>query len=249
MAKQKDKDIDELLADWPYQPGDVMARLIKAADGREVLQMRVDLGVLQLEVDGRPDGARPQGAQTYFDYLLSLVIHDGDDFVMTAEQCNEADREFVQFYHRRICWLALRRFRKAAKDADHTLAFMDFVKQHSPNEEWTLSHEQYRPFVLFHRVQAASLAVLEDQGAEAAISEINLGLDKFRTLFEEYDAGERFEEDELVKRLVELQDSLRNHYQVGRTLDEQLADAVAAEQYELAAQLRDKIANRNPKRR
>jgi hypothetical protein len=249
MAKRKEKDIDELLSSWPYQPGDVMARLIKAADGREVLQMRVDLGVLQLEVDGRPDGARPSGAETYFDYLLSLVIHEGDEFVMSDEQCNEADREFVQFYHRRICWLALRRFRKAAKDADHTLAFMDFVKQHSPDEEWTLSHEQYRPFVLFHRVQAASLAVLEDQGAEAAISEINRGLDAFRTLFEEYDAGDRFDDDELVKRLVELQDSLRNHYQVGRTLDEQLADAVAAEQYELAAKLRDKIAHRMSKRR
>jgi hypothetical protein len=247
MAKRK--DIDDLLATWPYQAGDVMARLVKAGDGREVLQMRVDLGVLQLEVDGRPDGARPQGAETYFDYLLSLVIHDGDEFVMNAEQCAEADREFVQFYHRRICWLSLRRFRKAARDADHTLAFMDFVKQHSPDDEWTLSHEQYRPFVLFHRTQAAALAVLEDQGAEAAIGEINRGLDRFRTLFEEYEAGERFEDDELVKRLVELQDSLRNHYKVGRTLDEQLADAVAAEQYELAAKLRDKIAGRGTKRR
>ncbi|MCC7085311.1 MAG: UvrB/UvrC motif-containing protein [Pirellulales bacterium] len=246
MAKRK--DIDNLLANWPYQPGDVMARVVKASDGREVLQMRIDLGVMQLEVDGRPDGARPQGAETYFDYLLSLVIHKGDDFVLTVEQCAEADREFVQFYHRRICWLTLRRFRKAVKDADHTLGFMDFAKQHSPDEEWTLSHEQYRPFVLFHRIQAAALAVLEDQGPEAAIGEINRGLDRFRSLFEEYDAGERFDDDELVKRLVELQDSLRNHYKVGRTLDEQLADAVAAEQYELAAKLRDKIAGRGSKR-
>ncbi|HTQ39708.1 MAG TPA: UvrB/UvrC motif-containing protein [Pirellulales bacterium] len=238
------KDIDDLLANWPFQPGDVMARLVKAADGREVLQMRVDMGLLQMEVEGRPDGSRPEGAETYFDYLLSKVISEGDGFMLNAPQCAEVDREFVQFYHRRICWLALRKFRRAMKDADHTLALMDFVKQHSPDEQWTLSHEQYRPFVLFHRVEAAALAELEDRGPEAAIGEINHGLDRFRQIFEEYEVREKFDEDELVRRLLELQKSLREHYQVDRTLDERLAEAVASEQYELAAQLRDEIARR-----
>ncbi len=238
------KDIDDLLSEWPYQPGEVMARLVKAADGRDVVQMRVDMGILQMEAKGRPDGARPGGADTYFDYLLSAVIQEGDAFVLTAPQCAEVDREFVQFYHRRICWLALRQFREATKDADHTLSLMDFVKRHSPDEQWTLSHEQYRPFVLFHRVQAAALGELEEHGPEAAIGEINSGLDRFRQIFDEYEVAEKFDEDELVGRLLELQKSLREHYKVERTLDERLADAVATEQYELAAQLRDEIARR-----
>src|SRR5215813_13166797 len=196
MAKRK--DIDDLLNGWPYEAGEVMARLVKAGDGREVLQMRVDMGVLQMEVQGRPDGARPEGAETYYDYLASLVIHDGDGFVMSQPQCLEADREFVQFYHRRICWLALRQFRRAVRDADHTLAMMNFVKQHSPDEDWTLSHEQYRPFVMFHRVQAAALARLEETGPEEAMRELTAGLEGFRTLFNELEAEEQFEEDELV---------------------------------------------------
>ncbi|HEY2761838.1 MAG TPA: UvrB/UvrC motif-containing protein, partial [Pirellulales bacterium] len=208
------------------------------------LQMRVDMGVLQMEVDRRPDGFRPHGAETYFDYLISQVIQEGDDFVLSQEQCAAADREFVQYYHRRICWLALREFRRAMKDADHTLAFMDFIKKHSPEEDWTVSHEQYRPFVLFHRAQAAALAELEDHGPEAAINEIKLALEQFRKVFEEYEVPEKYDEDELVRRLTELQDTLREHYRVGRTLNEQLAEAVASEQYELAAQLRDEIARR-----
>ncbi len=238
------KDIDDLLSGWPFEPGEVMARSVKAADGREVLQMRVDMGVLQMEVDHRPDGSRPEGADTLFDHLKTVELTEDDDWVLSQEQCEEADREFVQFYHRRICWLALRRFPEAVRDADHTLAFMDFVKQHSPDEQWTLSHEQYRPFVLFHRVQAAALGALEQRSPEAAIEEINRGLDQFRRLFEEYEVTEKFDEDELVRRLSELQASLREHYRVGRTLDEQLADAVAKEQYELAAHLRDEIARR-----
>ena len=241
-------DIDRILQEWPFQPGEVLARRVKAADGRQVLQMRVDMGVLQLETEGRPDGQHPGGAETYYEFLASEALREGDGFQLSPEQCVEADREFVQFYHRRICWLALREYRRAARDADHSLAFMDFVRQHSGDEEWTVSHEQYRPFVLFHRIQAGALAELEENGPEAAIGEVNRGLSRFRELFEEYDAADKYESDELVSRLVELKESMRTHYQVGRTLDEQLADAVAAEEYELAAKLRDELARRDSPR-
>jgi UvrB/UvrC motif-containing protein len=246
------QDIDFILEGWEYKPGMVQARLVQAAGGRQVIQMRVDLGLLQIESVGRPDGVKPHGQMTYLAYLREqarLADKTGDKFVLTEEQCQEADREFVQYYHRRICWLALRQFRRAVRDADHTLALMNFVKQHSPDEDWTLSHEQYRPFVMFHRVQASALAELEEHGAEPAINELKLGLDKLREVFEQYGVEEKFDEDELVRRLVELQDSLREHYRVGQTLNEQLAEAVAEEKYELAAQLRDEIARRQVRQR
>lgn len=240
------RDIDTVLKGWDFQPGEVTARLFKARNGREVLQMRVDMGVLQMETDLRPDGTRPHGAETYYDYLVGEAIREGGSFRLSREQCAEADREFVQYYHRRICWLALREYSRAARDADHSLAFMDFVREHSPDDDWTLSHEQYRPFVLFHRVQAAALALLEEQGPEAAIAEINRGLDRFRELFARYDAAEQYSEDELVRRLEEMRESVRKRYDVGRTLDEQLADAVLAENYELAAKLRDRLRTAQP---
>jgi hypothetical protein len=235
------RDIDTLLRQWEFQPGEVNARLVKARNGREVLQMRIDMGVLQMETDLRPDGLRPNGAETYYDYLVGEVVREGDAFQLSREQCAEADREFIQFYHRRLCWLSLREYRRAARDADHSLAFMDFVREHSPDEEWTLSHEQYRPFVLFHRVQAAALAALQEGGGEAAIREINGGLDRFRTLFARYDAEEQFADDELVRRLLEMREGVRQRYELGRTLDEQLVDAVKAEDYELAARIRDRL--------
>lgn len=244
MPPRMKKDIDHILREWQYEPGDVSARLVRAGDGREVLQMRIEMGVLQLEVEGRPDGSRPGGAETYFDYLTALAIHEGDEFVLTEEQCQEVDREFLQFYHRRICWLRLREFGRAVRDADHSLALMDFVRKCSPNDDWTMSHEQYRPFILFHRTQAAALAVLEDRGAEHAIEEIGGGLNRMRAFFAEHEAEERYDDDEMVQRLSELRESLREHYHVGRTLAEQLADAIATEQYELAAQLRDEMAKR-----
>ncbi len=239
-------DIDRILRGWPYEPGEISARLVRAGDGREVLQMRVEMGVLQLETSGRPDGEQPGGATTYFEYLQELADSEGaETFVLDEEQCGEADREFMQYYHRRVCWLALREFRRAASDADHTLAMMDFVRDHSPSEEWTLSHEQYRPFVLFHRTQAATLARLEEEGAEAAMQDLAAGLERFYDLFVLYDAEDQFDDDDLVCRLHELRDTLREQYDLKPSLSEQLAQAVASEQYELAAKLRDELSRRN----
>jgi hypothetical protein len=206
--------------------------------------MRVELGLLQMEATGRPDGARPGGAATYLDDVKRQAAEAGEPFELSENECLEIDREFIQFYHRRICYLALREFRRALADAEHTLALMDFAAAHSPNTEWTLSHEQYRPFVLFHHAQAAALSVLQESGPEEAIEEVNRGMDRIREIFVAMGAEEQFDGDELVKQLVELKDSLRNEYHVGRTLAEQLADAISAEQYERAARLRDEIARR-----
>lgn len=239
------RDIDRLLSEWQYKPGEVCARLVKAADGRQVLQLRVEMGVLQMEIDHRPDGQRPGGADTYYDYLTHLALHEGDAFQLTAEQCLAVDREFLQYYHRRICWLTLRDFPRARRDAEHSLLLMDFVREHSPDEEWTAAHEQYRPFIMFHRCQAIALHALETEGPESAIDAINHGLETLREVFSEYDAEDQFDEDELVGRLCELRDHLRKHYQVPPTLTERLAEAVSQEKYELAARLRDELRGRS----
>jgi hypothetical protein len=241
------KDIDQVIRDWPFQPGVIGARVVRAGDGRDVLQMRIEMGVLQMETTRRPDGERPGGADTYLDHLIQEAVHWGEQFELTQEQCFELDREFLQFYHRRVCWLALREFERAVRDADHTLDLMEFAREHSRDEEWVLSHEQYRQFVLFHRTQAAALAQLDQKGPEGAVEEINRGLARIREVFERAEAEEHFDEDEMVGQLRQLQEEIRDRYEVGRTLTERLADAVASEQYELAARLRDELARRQPR--
>ncbi len=237
------KHFDELLRDWSFHPQMLGVRLVKGSDGRDVIQMRVDLGILQMETLGRPDGLRPEGMPDFLSVLLSAE-RDDDCFEMSEEQCFEADREFVQFYHRRISWLRLQQFYRAVADADHTLALMDVCRDHSPDEDWTMSHEQYRPFVLFHRTQAAALSALDDDQPAKAIEEISNGLESIRAVFEEHDAADAFDDDEMVARLRELSDKLRHDYSQEPTLEEKLDDAVKTEQYELAARLRDELAKR-----
>ncbi|HEX3315283.1 MAG TPA: UvrB/UvrC motif-containing protein [Gemmataceae bacterium] len=247
------QDIDFVLEGWEYKPGMVQARLVQASaqtghgGGRQVIQMRVDLGILQLETTGRPDGTRPHNHSSYLGYLREQARQAEkaeNKFSLTDEQCQEADREFVQFYHRRICWLALRHYPKAIADADHTLAFMDFLKRFSPSEEYTQAHEQYRGFVLFQRTQAAAAQQAENERPEAAIDEVRRGLDEMRGFFGAHGLLDQMDEDGMVQHLRRIEERLRQEYGITSTLREELDAAVAAEDYERAAQLRDELKRR-----
>jgi hypothetical protein len=232
---------DHLLANWPFTMGQVLVRQSEGADGRDVLQVRVDLGILKLELTGRPDGEKPERFESYYDYLVSLAFEEGDGFELAEKQCHEVDREFYQFYHRRICWLTLKKYPEAVTDAQHTLKLMDFSSAYSPDPDWTLLHEQYRPFVMFHKIQALALIELDKTSPETGVSAIDQGLADLAEVFEKHDATEHFEEDVFVIKLQEMRSSIVEHYEVGPSLADQLAEAVAAEQFELAAELRDRI--------
>ncbi len=245
------QDIDGALKGWEHKPSVLQARIVSARDGREVLQMRLDLGILQMELADRPDGARPHGFATYHEYLKSkakAASLAGKTFTLNDHQAQEADREFMQFYQRRICWLALGEYGRAVTDADHTLAFMDFVRDHSPSEAYTQAHEQYRGFVLFHRAQAEAAALAADDDPEGAVNALRRGAETIREFLRGQDDEDEGDENPMLAQLATLETEIRERHGVRETLEEQLAQAVAREDYERAAQLRDSIRQQTERR-
>ena len=62
-------DIGDLLNSWPFDPDEFIARRVIARDGTEKIQIRIDMGILQLEVAGRPDGQRPFGSVSLLEHF------------------------------------------------------------------------------------------------------------------------------------------------------------------------------------
>jgi hypothetical protein len=255
------RDLDDVFQGWPYEPepGEHQAREVKARDGRMVLQIRIELGVLQLEAGGRPDGLRPHGFMTYLDYLRHHAASRGlapggkaPPWIMTAHQCAEADREFIQFYHRRIAWLALHRHEKAIQDADHTIALMDFIRRHCQDEEYISSHEQFRGIVLFHRTEAAIAVALERNRPEEAVDALRDGIERLithqHTWWDEHEPADS-PNLALVDQLRLYEKEIRKKFGLEKTLRDQLDEAVAKEDYERAAALRDQIRAQKRARR
>lgn len=81
-------DLTELLRAWPFEPGKINVRLIQGADGEQKIQVRLDLGVLQMELDGRPDGQRPHGFDSLLEYYENQI-----DQASRVEEGPEEDAE------------------------------------------------------------------------------------------------------------------------------------------------------------
>jgi hypothetical protein len=84
------EDIALLLHGWDYNANEVTVRKIVGIDGREKIQMRLDLGVLQMETEGRPDGMRPHGRESLLEYhqdrrkRFDMHAGTGDEFQLSA---------------------------------------------------------------------------------------------------------------------------------------------------------------------
>ena len=117
------RDIDEALRGWPYDRERRRGRRPRGPGPRRP-DGRADPDrprVLQMELDGRPDGSRPGGfapSSTTSATGPAARRRRKPEFAgipaawaMGPEHCAEADRELVQFYHRRVALLALQRLR------------------------------------------------------------------------------------------------------------------------------------------
>ena len=88
--------------------------------------MRLDLGLLQMEVHGRPDGRRPYGKESYLHYFeerLSRyvrIIGSDKGFSLSEDQCQRLREEAVMYYHRYLSLFILGDFPGVVRDTART---------------------------------------------------------------------------------------------------------------------------------
>jgi hypothetical protein len=256
MPMDDERDISPILESWALEPETVSARRITGDDGGEMLQLRIPMGLLQLYPDGRPDGAPPEGHDSLLSYLRDLAERQNQS--ISREQWLELDREIIQYYHRRIALLSIaeieRReqsleraaadYARVVRDADHNIEIMDFIKKHNQDQEFADSHEQYRTFVMGHRTLGAGQYWLCRNEPEEALVAIQSGLDRLGRIYDDRGDADVMRRDPTAGRLVRLAEQIRKDHSIARTLHEELSEAVAAEDFEKAAQMRDKIRQR-----
>jgi len=240
------EDIQPLLEDWPYEIGQLCVRKIIGNDGREKIQLRIEMGILQMDVDGRPDGQRPHGHQSLLDYYESeakSTVAKNEAYTLDPETCMSLQMEALQYYHRRISFLEIGEYEKAQRDAERNLTLFDFVKEYAEDEDDRLAFEHYRPFVISHRVRAEALLQLQREAYTQAIHKIDAGIREIQAFFEAFDRPDLVEESDEIAFLKEWADEIRKDQPKSPSQDlrEQLKDAVAHEDFERAAELRDQL--------
>ncbi|MHC5057533.1 MAG: UvrB/UvrC motif-containing protein, partial [Planctomycetota bacterium] len=169
-------DISGILGEWPFDASRIQARMTTGADGRPVIQLRVDLGVLQMERDGRPDGTRPGGFASTLRRCRALLEESAEGGELSQDDFPEIDRELLQYHHRRMALFSLGDYARAARDADHSLELLRLVQEHSEDEVYVAAHEKSLPFVLMERSRARVLLSLRKRRPRTAVFHVEEGV-------------------------------------------------------------------------
>jgi hypothetical protein len=248
-ARAASKDLQPLLKGWDYEPGTINVRKINGLDGQPKLQMRLDLGLLQMELDGRPDGMKPHGFDSLLDYYESqLQEHQGRNgtelgFHLTTSECQSLREEAVMYYHRYLSLFVLEEFPAVVRDTGRNLRVLDLCGRYAVNEQDRLVLEQYRPYILMMNVRAKASILLNEKKYLEAVREIKDGMESIRDFFARFGQEEACLRSNEIKILKKFARDIRKKLPIDpiQRLKNQLDKALQHEQYEIAAQLRDEI--------
>ncbi len=225
-------DLTGLMREWPFEGDRLQARIVSLAEDREVLQVRVELGMLQMEMDGRPDGGEDRLAS------VEARVAEDPEFAIDETLAGELRSEAVQVHQRYVAFSTLEAYELVVRDTTRNLRVFDLCRDRASREEDRSVLEQFRPQVLATRARAASLVAIRDQASsearnilEAAINDIRRGLP---------DDAEPPPEIAMLEGMrdvlqPQLPSSQRND------LEQRLLAAIESENYELAAILRDEL--------
>ena len=236
-------DISPLLEQWDYQPGKLAVRKITGKDGTEKIQLRVDLGVLQLNVIGRPDGRRPFGHPTLIEHFQAQRSRQGDAFKLAAEDCAKLHQELIQFHHRYLCLFQLGDFEAVLRDTERNLRAMEFAAEHAESPEFVEPLKQFLPQLLMLQTRARGTIALEADNQARALEAIEGGREALRTFYREQGQPEAAAHSSEIQSLEAWLEEVTTRRPVSERekLEQALAEAVAREDFEKAARVRDAL--------
>ena len=242
-------DIGSILNDWPFEQGQVSARRIRGADGRDKLQLRLDMGLLQMEVTGRPDGDRPHGFECLLSYHESQLnkhrqrVGSDNGFDLDEDACERLRNEAQMYYHRYLAEFVLEDYEAVERDTQRNLRVMDFLNEHAREDSDRFAMDQYRPYVMMMHARARARLAAGQNRVKAAIGVLRNGIEQITQFYRKWGQEEAIPESgELaVLRAMIAEFEPRVPVDPIQRLRSELARAIRDERYEEAASIRDQI--------
>ena len=244
-----DYDISGILEQWRHKPGEVTVRRITGSDGRPKLQMRLDLGLLQMEVQGRPDGRQPHGCESLLAYhqgrLAQYKQANGVEvgFELSAKQCKGLREEAVMYYYRYLSLFILGEYEQVVRDTNRNLEAFDLCRKFGGRKADRLALEQYRPYVLMMNTRSRVQLAVDDDNLCEALDICQGGIESIEEFFKHMGKPSLSEHCSELAILSSVEDEIVHKLPSDPTVElhADLNKALEQEQYEKAAELRDKL--------
>lgn len=241
-------DLSPILNAWPYEPGKINVRVITGEDGQPRIQVRVGLGILQMTTEGRPDGLRPEGFESYLEYLEARLDEaeaaDEDPFRLRPDECHLLREEAVLYYQRYVALLVMQDYEGVVRDTTRNLRVLDMLATYAEQESDKVSLEGQRASILTIRARAlAGQAFQVENQRPAALWAIEHAMGLIRERYEAAGRGGELADLGEMNALRAIRDSLEPKLPMSQRaeLERRLDEAIVQENYRLAAILRDEL--------
>jgi hypothetical protein len=240
------QDIKSVLDGWEYEPDGLQVRIIVGDDGAEKIQMRIDLGLIQMGLEGRPDGQRPDGFPSLLDSYEAKAkqsLDSGVSFSLNSDDCSLLMREGLQYYHRYLSAFHLERYDLVERDTERNLRLFAFVASNAMRQRDKIEFDQYRPYVQMMHTRARASQSLKKGEHRIALKRIDEGIKAIRRFLVDYQQEESEEECSELRSLIRWRREVEREQPKGplEKLEQQLVLSVELEDYEEAARIRDQI--------
>ncbi len=240
-------DLRNLLIAWPYD-AENDTRIVLGDDGRQVLQVRTPLGIEQFELDGRPDGSRPHGMGSALEYQLSRLekatqASENPTFSIGSSDCIELFNESTLYYFRYVRLFQLRDWPRTIRDTDRNIRVFDLIHRYAEREEDRSFLEKWRPYVVRVKATATAMHATEKKDYDAAVRTIKDAISAIEAMDEQDDETFKFERERSLTALRDLNTQIQRDRPLSQLekLEHQLRRAIERQEFERAAELRDKI--------
>lgn len=245
----KPPDLTGILKDWEYDEDDNV-RFLQAEDGRDIMQIRQPLGLEQYDLDGRPDGLKPDNREHYLSIYLekeTAAVLSGKSMVLEDADFVKLRDEGILYYYRYLALFQVGHYDRVVRDTEHNLNISKLLERcyKGDNQRDLL---QYLPYIRRMNAISKAMIYLADDETARAMEELEKGKADIEALSAVSSPIFEFEKIRSIQHLSQVISQVRDaesadHGPKGfrARLSEELHKAVDNEDYERAARLRDRL--------
>lgn len=194
-------------------------RVLQIEDGREVIIVQPNaFTVSRVYATGRPDGLRPHGMDSYYDYVRGKLERyekqhgTREGFKLANEEWEILFDESFYRYTRYLLFAGIKRWEDVRRDTDTNLAVTNLARECAPSEVAWQSYQYKGYMLMMNSVAKAELSLQQDDTA-AALQQIDAGIRQIgefcgECLREEHGEAENIARERYLNNLIEFRSDL-----------------------------------------
>ena len=202
--------------------------VLQIEDGREVIVVQPNaFTISRIYATGRPDGMRPHGVNSYYDYFFTkLQAYEEqhgtrEGFQLESEEWEILFEESFHRYTRYLLFAGIKRWQDVQRDTATNIAVTNLAREYAPSEIAWQSYQYKGYMIMMNSIANAELS-LQENDAEAALQHIDAGIQRIgefcgECLREEHGETENITRERYLSNLIEFRSDLE-------TLDTETTD-------------------------